>query len=119
LAAAKKALGALKCRTSGNGSAPHMGAANFSKVMGVHMAYIPEEVGATAVAATISGDAPLTFVTPPSVLPMVTAGRLKAIGVTIAPSAPRGCPAWRRGDVVGIRGLHNHFWSMTTASRPS
>jgi tripartite-type tricarboxylate transporter receptor subunit TctC len=82
VAAAKKAPGSLNSTTSGNGSAPHLGAAHFSKVTGVDMVHIPYKGGAPAIAAVIAGDAQLTFGTPPSVLPMVTAGRLKAIGVT-------------------------------------
>jgi tripartite-type tricarboxylate transporter receptor subunit TctC len=38
MAAAMQALGALTYTTSGNGSAPHLGAAHFSKEMGVDKA---------------------------------------------------------------------------------
>ncbi len=82
IAVAKARPGALNYTTSGIGSAPHLGAAHFSKVAGVEMTHIPYKGGAPAIQAVVAGDAQLTFGTPPSVLPMVQAGRLKALAVT-------------------------------------
>ena len=82
IAAAKAKPGVLNYTSSGNGSAPHLGAAHFSKMAGVEMVHIPYKGGAPAIQAVIAGDAQLTFGTPPSVLPMVQAGRLKALAVT-------------------------------------
>ena len=82
VALAKKKPGSLNYTSSGNGSAPHLGAAHFSAVTGVEMVHIPYKGGAPAIAAVVAGDAQLTFGTPPSVLPMVQAGRLRAIAVT-------------------------------------
>ena len=82
IAVAKKNPGMLNYTSSGNGSAPHLGAAHFSAVAGVEMVHIPYKGGAPAIGAVVAGDAQLTFGTPPSVLPMVQAGRLKALAVT-------------------------------------
>jgi tripartite-type tricarboxylate transporter receptor subunit TctC len=82
IAVAKAKPGFLNYTSSGNGSAPHLGAAHFSKVAGVEMVHIPYKGGAPAIQAVVAGDAQLTFGTPPSVLPMVQAGRLKALVVT-------------------------------------
>ena len=82
IAVAKAKPGFLNYTTSGMGSAPHLGAAHFSKVAGVEMVHIPYKGGAQAIQAVVAGDAQLTFGTPPSVLPMVQAGRLKALAVT-------------------------------------
>jgi tripartite-type tricarboxylate transporter receptor subunit TctC len=79
---AKAKPGTLNYTSSGIGSAPHLGAAHFSKVAGVDMVHIPYKGGAPAIQAVVAGDAQLTFGTPPSVLPMVQAGRLKALAVT-------------------------------------
>ena len=46
IAAAKKDPGKLNYSTSGNGSAPHLGAALFSQVTGVEMTHIPYRGGA-------------------------------------------------------------------------
>jgi len=85
---AKKKPGSLNYTSSGNGSAPHLGAAHFSAVAGVEMVHIPYKGGAPAIAAVVAGDAQLTFGTPPSVLPMVQAGRLKALAVTSPERTP-------------------------------
>jgi tripartite-type tricarboxylate transporter receptor subunit TctC len=82
IALAKRKPGALNYATSGNGSAPHLGAAFFSQIAGVDMVHIPFKGGAPAVQSVIAGDTQLTFGTPPSVLPMIQAGRLKALAVT-------------------------------------
>ncbi len=88
IAAAKKKPGALNYTSSGNGSAPHLGAVQFSKVAGVEMTHIPYKGGAPAIQSVIAGDTQLTFGTPPSVLPMVQAGRLRALAVSSLNRSP-------------------------------
>lgn len=82
IAKARSAPGALNYATSGNGSAPHLGAALFSQVAGVQMVHIPFRGGAPAIQSVIAGDTQITFGTPPSVLPMVQAGRLRGLAVS-------------------------------------
>jgi tripartite-type tricarboxylate transporter receptor subunit TctC len=79
---ARKAPGTLNYATSGNGSAPHLGAALFLQITGVQMTHIPFRGGAPAIQSVVAGDTQLTFGTPPSVLPMATAGRLRALAVS-------------------------------------
>ena len=82
IAAAKKDPGKLNYATSGVGSAPHFGAAHFSQVAGVQMVHVPFKGGSPAITSVVSGDTHLSFATPPSVLGMVKANRLKALAVT-------------------------------------
>jgi tripartite-type tricarboxylate transporter receptor subunit TctC len=88
IARAKKAPGSLNYATSGNGSAPHLGAALFGRVAGVQMVHIPFKGGGPAIQSVIAGDTQITFGTPPSVLPMVQAGRLKGLGVSTRERTP-------------------------------
>lgn len=88
IARAKAAPGVLNYATSGNGSAPHLGAALFSQVANIQMQHIPFKGGAPAIQSVIAGDTQLTFGTPPSVLPMVQAGRLKGLAVTSRDRSP-------------------------------
>ncbi len=94
IAKAKKAPGSLNYATSGNGSAPHLGAALFGQVAGIQMVHIPFRGGGPAIQSLIAGDTQLTFGTPPSVLPMIQAGRLKGLAVstrersTLVPDLP-------------------------------
>jgi tripartite-type tricarboxylate transporter receptor subunit TctC len=88
IAAAKKEPGKLNYATSGVGSAPHFGAASFSQVTGVEMVHVPFKGGSPAVVSVVAGDTQLAFATPPSVLPMVKAGRLRALAVTSRDRSP-------------------------------
>jgi tripartite-type tricarboxylate transporter receptor subunit TctC len=94
IAKAKQDPGSLNYATSGNGSAPHLAAALFSQIADIKMTHIPFRGGSLAIQSVIAGDTQLTFGTPPSVLPMVQAGRLKALAISakerspLAPSLP-------------------------------
>jgi tripartite-type tricarboxylate transporter receptor subunit TctC len=88
VAEAKKMPGRLNYATSGVGSAPHFGAALFSQVTGIQMVHVPFKGGAPAITSVVAGDTQVTFATPPSVLPMVKAGRLHALAVTSPGRSP-------------------------------
>jgi tripartite-type tricarboxylate transporter receptor subunit TctC len=87
VALAKKSPGVVNCATAGNGSAPHLGAALFTQVTGAQMTLVPFRGGAPAVQSVVAGDTQVTFATPPSVLPMIKAGRLTGIGVSAKESS--------------------------------
>jgi tripartite-type tricarboxylate transporter receptor subunit TctC len=88
IAAAKKAPGKFNYATSGNGSAPHLATVLFTRVAQVDMVHVPFKGGGPAVQSVVAGDTQLTFGTPPSVLPLVTAGRLKGLAVTSRERSP-------------------------------
>lgn len=88
IAMAKQAPGVVNCATAGNGSAPHLGAALFAQVAGVQMTLVPFRGGAPAIQSVVAGDTNVTFGTPPSVLPMVQAGRLKGLGISARDASP-------------------------------
>ncbi len=88
VAAAKKDPGKLNYATSGNGSAPHLGAALFSLQTGTQMTHVPYRGGAPAVQSVMAGDTQLTFGTPPSVLPQTKSGRLRALAVSTRERSP-------------------------------
>ena len=85
---AKRSPGKLNYATSGVGSAPHFGAALFAQVAGVQMEHVPFKGGSPAVMSLVAGDTQVSFATPPSVLPMVKAGRLRALAVTSRERSP-------------------------------
>ncbi|HYF18423.1 MAG TPA: tripartite tricarboxylate transporter substrate binding protein [Ramlibacter sp.] len=82
VAAAKKDPGKLNYATSGNGSAPHLGAALFTVVTGAQMTHVPYRGGALAVQSVMAGDTQLTFGTSPSVLPMASSGKIVPLAVS-------------------------------------
>ncbi len=106
---AKRQPGALNYATSGNGSAPHLGASLFEQVTGTDMVHIPFKGGAPAVQSVIAGDTKLTFGTPPSVLPMIQAGRLKALAVSLKDGSPL-MPGIPGSKEAGVPDFNIEFW---------
>ena len=88
IAHAKKNPGKLNYASSGNGSAPHLAAVLFQRLAGVEMVHVPYKGGAPAVQSVLAGDTQLSFATPPSVLPLVQAGRLRALATTSKAGSP-------------------------------
>ena len=80
--------GKVNFATSGNGSAPHLSAVMFTRLAGVDMVHVPFKGGAPAVQSVLAGDTQLAFATPPSVLPLVQAGRLRALAITSRNATP-------------------------------
>jgi tripartite-type tricarboxylate transporter receptor subunit TctC len=88
IAHAKQNPGKLNFATSGNGSAPHLAAVLFVRLAGVDMVHVPYKGGAPAVQSVLAGDTQLSFATPPSVLPLLQAGRLRALATTSRNATP-------------------------------
>ena len=88
IAHAKKNPGKLNYATSGNGSAPHMAAVLFLRLAQIDIVHVPFKGGAPAVQSVLAGDTQLAFATPPSVLPLVQAGRLRALAITSRSATP-------------------------------
>jgi tripartite-type tricarboxylate transporter receptor subunit TctC len=88
IAHAKQNPDKLNFATSGNGSAPHLAAVLFVRLAGVDMVHVPYKGGAPAVQSVLAGDTQLSFATPPSVLPLVQAGRLRALATTSREATP-------------------------------
>lgn len=109
IAQAKKAPGKLNYGSSGNGSAPHLAAVLFTRLAGVDMVHIPFKGGAPSVAALLAGDIQLSFATPPSVLPHVQSGRLRALAVTSRQRTPLvpGVPGM---EEAGLPDYEISFW---------
>ena len=105
----KKNPGKLNFATSGNGSAPHLSAVLFMRLAGVEMVHVPYKGGAPSVQSVLAGDTQLAFATPPSVLPLVQAGRLRALATTSRKSSPLlpGVPGM---EEAGLSGYEISFW---------
>ena len=101
--------GKLNYASSGNGSAPHLAAVLFLRLAAVDMVHVPYKGGAPAVQSVLAGDTQLSFATPPSVLPLVQAGRLRALATTSRAATPLipGVPGM--GE-VGLPDYEISFW---------
>jgi tripartite-type tricarboxylate transporter receptor subunit TctC len=109
IAKAKSAPGKLNFASSGNGSAPHLAAVLFQRIAGVDVVHVPYKGGAPAVQSVLAGDTQFAFATPPSVLPLVQAGRLRALAVTSRERTPLvpGVPGMAE---AGLPGYEISFW---------
>jgi tripartite-type tricarboxylate transporter receptor subunit TctC len=86
-----------------------LGAALFTQLTGVEMTHIPFRGGSPAIQSVIAGDTQVTFGTPPSVLPMVQAGRLKGLAVSTKTATPLvpGVPGMQE---AGLPDYAIEFW---------
>jgi tripartite-type tricarboxylate transporter receptor subunit TctC len=88
IAVAKKDPDKLNYSTSGNGSAPHLGAALFSQLTGARMTHIPYRGGSLAIQSVMAGETQVTFGTSPTVLPMASGGKLRVLAVSTRDRSP-------------------------------
>lgn len=109
IAVAKKSPGKLNYSSSGNGSAPHLAGVLFGRLAGVDMVHVPFKGGGPSVQSVLAGDTQVTFATPPSVLPLVHSGRLRALAVTSRKSTPLvpGVPGM---EEAGLPDYEISFW---------
>ena len=84
IALAKAKPGAISYATSGAGSITHFGAALLPMLSGTHMLNVPYKGVADAYPAVASGDVNWMIGATLSALPLVKAGRLRAIAITTA-----------------------------------
>jgi len=83
VALAKSRPGQVNYASAGGvGSGSHLCAELFKQRAGINLVHVPYKGGPPAVAAVVAGETETNFATLTSVLSMVTAGRLRALGVT-------------------------------------
>jgi tripartite-type tricarboxylate transporter receptor subunit TctC len=109
IALLKKQPGKLNYATSGNGAAPHLAAVLFMRLANVDMLHVPYKGGGPAVQSLLAGDTQVSFATPPSVLPLVQANRLRALAVTSRERTPLvpGVPGMAE---AGLPDYEISFW---------
>ena len=84
VALAKSRPGQLNSASAGTGTATHLGLELLKLTAGIDVVHVPYKGGAPAVTDLIAGQVQMLFVSIPSVLPHVRAGKLKAIAVSSA-----------------------------------
>jgi len=109
VAQAKAEPGKLAYSSSGTGVVTHLAGLAFEKAAGVQMLHVPYKGGAPSLQAVAAGDVQLTFGTPPSVLPLAQAGKLRVLAVTSAQRSPlfADVPSVAEG---GVAGYDFTFW---------
>ncbi len=88
IALAKARPGQINYASVGQGSPNHMGMEMLKAMARIDMVHIPYKGSAPAVTDIIAGHVSLMFNSMPSVLPLVSAGRLRALAVGSAKRSP-------------------------------
>ena len=84
IARAKAQPGKLRYSHPGVGTGNHLAVELFKMMTGTDIISVPYKGGGPALVALVSNETQLSFATPPSALPHVKAGRLKAVAQTSA-----------------------------------
>ncbi len=102
--------GKLNFGTAGNGTSPHLAAEYLFKVLaGVNVTHIPFNGGGPALQAAAGGNVELVNVALSPAIPLIKAGKLKAIAVT----SPKRAPALPEVPTIaesGFPGFEDRTW---------
>ena len=79
---AKKKPGALRYGSAGAGASEHLSGFLLTRLTNTEMLHVPYKGIAQAVADTVAGEVHLSYPVLPAALPMIHAGRVRALGVT-------------------------------------
>jgi tripartite-type tricarboxylate transporter receptor subunit TctC len=102
--------GKLNFGTAGNGTSPHLAAEYLFKVLaGVNVAHIPFNGGGPALQAAAGGNVELVNVALSPALPLIKAGKLKAIAVT-SPKRAASLPDVPTIAESGFPGFEDRTW---------
>lgn len=82
IALARRHPGDISYGSSGNGTIVHLAGEMLKSMGGVKMVHVPYKGSPQAITGILGGEIALLFATMPPALPMVAAGRLRALGVT-------------------------------------
>ncbi|WP_160937238.1 Bug family tripartite tricarboxylate transporter substrate binding protein [Teichococcus coralli] len=84
IAAARARPGALNYSSSGIGGAGHLGGALLDHLAGIQTVHIPYRGGGPAMTDLVSGKVDFSFATAPTALPLIEAGKIRALAVPTA-----------------------------------
>ncbi len=101
--------GTINYASAGNGTTTHQAPVYFQQVTGAKFFHIPYKGGSPAITAMLSGDTQVSFATPPTVLPHIKAGSLKALAVTSS-SRSSLFPEIPSASESGVKNFDYRFW---------
>ena len=109
IALAKAHPGKLRYAHPGVGTGIQLGVELFKMMVAVDILGVPYKGGGPAMVAIIGNEAQLSFATPPSSLPHVKAGKLRALAVTTSKRAA-ALPELPTFAEAGVPGYHVDGW---------
>jgi tripartite-type tricarboxylate transporter receptor subunit TctC len=104
IALAKEKPGSVNFASAGIGASHHLSGELFKKLAGVNITHVPYKGTAPAQTDVVAGQVQLMFANLPAALPLIKAGRLKAIAVTGPRRSPE-LPAVPTMQEAGVPGF--------------
>jgi len=108
-ALARARPGQVNFAGSGSGSTPHLAAELFNTMAGVKMVHVPYRGTGPAIVGLMSGEASVMFMPTTTAVPMVKAGRLRALAVTTRERVP-ALPDLPTISESGLKGYDSNQW---------
>jgi tripartite-type tricarboxylate transporter receptor subunit TctC len=104
ISVARKNPGRLNYSSSGVGSSQHLSGEMLKVMIGVDMTHIPYKGSAPSLAGLASGEVDFAFNNIPSAQPLMTPGRVRALGITSAKRSPLlpNLPTMVEGGIPGF-----------------
>ncbi|MBC7778727.1 MAG: tripartite tricarboxylate transporter substrate binding protein [Proteobacteria bacterium] len=109
LALARARPGQLAFPSAGNGSSSHLAGELLKSLARIEMLHVPYKGGGPALADLLGGQVQLMFATAPAAMPLVKAGRLRAIAVT-SRTRSAALPDLPTIAEVGVTGYDASTW---------
>ncbi len=110
VAAAKARPGAVAYASAGNGNTMHLAGEQFAGMAHVSLLHVPYKGGAPALNDVLAGQVPMMFNNLPAVVPMVRAGKLRALAVAGAKRSPL-LPEVPTMEEAGLKGYVSTVWN--------
>ncbi len=88
VALARRTPGGLNFASNGTGASSHLAGVMFSNISGAPLTHVPYKGAAPAINALISGEVEVAFPGVNSVMPMLRAGKVRALAVTTIKRSP-------------------------------
>lgn len=114
IALARSRPGKLSYGSVGAGSTPHLAGELLKSMAGVNITHVPYKGGGESVIATASGQVDIGFHSATAALPLLEAGKLRAIAVTSARRASF-LPSIPTVDESGLPGFDRSSWEGVLA----
>ena len=109
VALARARPGQVNFAGSGSGSTPHLAAELFNTLAKVSMVHVPYRGTGPAIVGLMSGEASVMFMPTTNAVPLVKAGRLRALAVTTRERVP-AMPGLPTVAESGLKGYESSQW---------
>jgi tripartite-type tricarboxylate transporter receptor subunit TctC len=120
VALTRRSDGRISFGSPGVGNGLHLAAELFKSLTGAQMVHVPYRGAAPAITGLIAGDVQVMFMTPPSSLPFVEAGKIRALAYTGARRFARlpDVPTMAEAGVAGMEVLASWTGMFAPARTP-